>query len=150
MAESISVPAQTTFFAGYLDAVGRHYTDDQRLCALTAILATSGGSRASGTKVTVVGPVENMVKEFEREISRFLSTDPRKRLVFYLTEYFCWYRDFTSSCVCQRVTLEGEGITDEQLGFRLYIDNEHEVLFLAYWKDKSAMPNTWLERTRGE
>ena len=36
-----SVPSHTTYFAGYLDAVGRHYTDERRLCVLSAAVMPS-------------------------------------------------------------------------------------------------------------
>jgi hypothetical protein len=146
MAFEFSVPTHTTFFSGYLDAVGRQYTNE-RLCALTVRMAPTG-SPIEGLSVSNAAPVENMVKEFQADISRFLNADPKQRIVFYLVDYFCWYKEFSSSCDCYRVMVRGEGITDEQIGFRLNVDNEHDVVFLGYWRDSAAMPNTSLERTR--
>jgi hypothetical protein len=83
-------------------------------------------------------PVENMVREFERDISRFLKTDPKNRLLFYLTEYFSWYKDFSDTCECEKLRLEGGDLSDDHTAYRLFVDHEHEVLFLAHWKDKGA------------
>jgi hypothetical protein len=33
--------------------------------------------------------------------------------------------------------------------YRLFVDHKHEVPFLAYWKDKGAMSDKSVERTRG-
>jgi hypothetical protein len=146
MAFEFSVPTHTTFFAGYLDAVGRQYTNE-RLCALTVRMTSTGGS-LNGLEVSNASPVENMVREFQADISRFLNADPKHRVVFYLIEYFCWYKEFSTLCECQRVRVRGEGITDEQIGYRLNVNNEHDVVFLGYWRNSAAMPNTSLERTR--
>jgi len=134
---SFSVPSHTLRFEGYLDAVGRHYTDENRLCALTAALMPSRilGNHAIKTST----PVENMVREFERDISCFLNTDPRNRLLFYLTEYFCWYKNFSHACVCEKLRLEGGGISDDHTAYRLFVDHKYEVVFLAYWKDKELL-----------
>jgi hypothetical protein len=145
MAFDFSVPTHTTFFAGYLDAVGRQYTNE-RLCALT-VRTTPAGIPLDGLEVSNVSPIENMVREFQADISRFLNADPKQRVVFYLVEYFCWYKEFSTRCDCHRVTVRGQGITDEQIGFHLNVNNEHDVVFLGYWRDSAAMPNTSLERT---
>jgi len=89
-----------------------------------------------------------MVREFQSDISRFLNADPKQRLLFYLIEYFGWYRDFSTRCECQRVKIGGEGVTGEQIGFRLNVNGEHDVVFLGYWRDSAAMPNKSLEQTR--
>jgi hypothetical protein len=134
MAGEFSVPSHTIYFAGYLDAVGRHYTDEKRLCALIADVMPS--MILDGRAIKTTTPVENMVKEFERDISQFLNTDPRNRLLFYLTEYFGWYKDFSDTCVCEKLRLEGGGLPHDHTAYRLFVDHKHEVLFLAYWKDK--------------
>ena len=97
MAGEFSVSSHTTYFAGYLDAVGRHYTHEKRLCALTADGMPS--KIRDGLVVRATTPVENMVGEFERDISQFLNIDPKSRLVFYLTEYFGWYKASSDTCV---------------------------------------------------
>jgi hypothetical protein len=148
MAGEFSVPSHTIYFAGYLDAVGRHYTDEKRLCSLTAAVMPSKILDRLAIRTTT--PVENMVREFERDISRFLNTDPKNRLLFYLTEYFCWYKDFSDMCVCEKLRLEGGDLSHDHTAYRLFVDHKHEVLFLAYWKDKGAMPNNSLERSRPE
>ena len=48
-----------------------------------------------------------MVREFERDISQFLNTDPKNRLRFYLTEYFCLYKHSSDTCLCEKLRLEG-------------------------------------------
>ena len=135
MADEFSVPSHTIYFAGYLDAVGRHYTDEKRLCALTAALMPS--AILDGRTITTTTPVDNMVREFEHDISRFLNTDPRDRLVFYLTEYFSWYKDFSGTCVCEKLQLDGAGLPHHHVAYRLFVDHKHAVVFLASWKEKS-------------
>ena len=136
MGSEFSVPLHTLFFAGYLDAVGRHYTDDKRLCALTVTDAPS--KILDGYAIKTKTPVENMVREFDRDISRFLNTDPRDRLLFYLTEYFCWYKHISHTCECEKLQLEGGALSHDHIAYRLFVDHEHEVLFFAYWKDKET------------
>jgi hypothetical protein len=65
-----------------------------------------------------------------------VNTDPKNRLLFYLTEYFGWYRDFSDACECEKLRLEGGGLSHDHVAYRLLVDHKHEVLFLAYWKDK--------------
>jgi len=136
---SFSVPSHTLRFEGYLDAVGRHYTDEKQLCALTAALMPS--KILDNHAIKTASPVENMVREFERDISRFLNTDPRNRLLFYLTEYFCWYKDFSHACVCEKLRLEGGAISHDHIAYRLFVDRQYEVVFLAYRKDKEVLPS---------
>ena len=137
IASPFSVPSHTTYFADYLDAVGRHYTTDKRLCALT--VAVMPCTILDGFAIKAAMPVENMVREFEQDISLFLNSDPRNRLLFYLTEYFSWYKDFSDSCICERLKLEGEGDrSQDSIVNRLFVDHRHEVVFSASWKDKGA------------
>jgi hypothetical protein len=136
MTSEFSIQSHTLYFAGYLDAVGRCYTDEQRLCALT--VAVTPAITFDGYTIGTKTPVENMAREFEQDLSRFLSTDPRNRLLFYLTEYFCWYEHFSDTCECEKLRLEGDGISHNHIAYRLSVDHKHEVLFLAYWRDKAA------------
>lgn len=136
MAGEFSVPSHTVFFAGYLDAVGRHFTDDTRLCAMTATVMPT--NFLEGLAIVSALPVENMVKEFERDIAKFLHTDPKIGLLFYLTEYFDWYKQFSGSCNCEKVRLKGRDLPHGHIAYRLFIDHHHQVLFLGYWKDKGA------------
>jgi hypothetical protein len=96
MAWEFSVPSHTTFFAGYLDAVGRHYSDERRLCAISA--AVMPAEFREHLAIVNATPVDNMVRDFDRDIAKFLSTDSRNRLVFYLIEYCDWYKQFSDTC----------------------------------------------------
>jgi hypothetical protein len=133
VSSQFSVPTHTTYFAGYLDTVGRKFTDGRRLCALSVALMPS--AILTGLNILGATPVENVVKEFTRGISDFLNTDPRDRLVFYLIEYFVWYEEFSNTCVCEKLQLEGESHLSRHTAYRLFVDHEYEVIFLAYWKD---------------
>jgi hypothetical protein len=138
MADKFSVPSHTTYFAGYLDAVGRHFTDE-RLCVLSVSVMPS--NILDGIAIRTATPIENMVRDFERDISQFLNTDPKNRLVFYLTEYFSWYKHFSGTCACEKLRLEGAGLSPDYTCYRLFVDDKHEVLFLAYWKYKEVEAN---------
>ena len=139
MAYEFSVPSHTIFFAGYLDAVGRHYTDETRLCALTATVMPS--VILDGLTIRTATPVDNLVREFDRDISRFLNADSKNRLVFYLIEYLRWYQDFSETFECEQLQLDGGGLPHDHLAYRLLVDHKHEVLFLAYWKSKETISN---------
>jgi hypothetical protein len=132
MTTQFSVPTHTTYFAGYLDAVGRHFTDEKRLCALSVTLMPS----VILDRLTILAttPVEDMVRKFERDIADFLSTDPKSRLVFYLIEYFTWYKEFSDTCICEKLQLGGENELSRRTAYRLFVDHKYEVIFSAYWK----------------
>jgi Sigma-70 factor, region 1.1 len=118
--------------------VGRHYTDEKRLCAISAtVLPAEFMERREIVSAT---PVDDMVRVFQGDIVTFLNADPRNRLVFYLIEYFDWFKQFSDNCVCERVRVTGEGFPNEHIAYRLLINHTYEVLFLAYWMDKDAMP----------
>ena len=137
MDSPFAIPSHTTYLAGYLDEMVRHYTTEYRLCALT--IAVMPCSILDGFAIAVASPVEDMVREFEREMSVFLNTDPRSRLLFYLTEYFSWYKDFSESCVCEKLRLEGDGLSPDAVSYRLFVNHRHEVVFVASWKDKEVV-----------
>ena len=146
MAGNFSVPSHTTFLAGYLDAVGRHFTDGSRLCAITA--AVMPAEFLEGIAITSATPVENIVQEFDRDISQFLNADPRSGLLFYLMDYFDWYKQFSDNCLCEKLRLKGRDLPDDHIAYRLSIDHKHEVLFLGYWNDKGTTPINRLKRSR--
>ena len=131
MAAEFSVSSHTTYFAGYLDAVGRQFSTAARRCDLAAQLMPS--AMLDGIEVKSAMPVEKMVVDFEREISRFLNADPRNPLVFYLTEYFGWYDDFSDACTCEKLTLEGGQLSPDYFAYRLQVNHEYEVVFVASW-----------------
>src|ERR1700742_4584069 len=95
MSWQFSVADHAIFFNGYLDAVGRHYSDDKRLCALSAALAPSDFLQQ--LSISSRAPVSDMTRDFDREVSALLATDSSVRLIFYLVEYFEWFREFSSS-----------------------------------------------------
>jgi hypothetical protein len=135
MAVEFSVVSHTTYFSGYLDAVGRQFSTGTLRCDLVSRLSPS--NVLDGIAIKDAAPVEKMVVDFERNISRFLSADPRTPIVFYLTEYFGWYDDFSDMCTCERLTLEGGDLSPDHFAYRLKLNDEHEVIFLASWTPRS-------------
>ena len=133
MTSQFYVPTHTTYFSGYLDAVGRHFTDEKRLCALSIALMPS--TAFDGLAVLSATPVEKMIREFERDIADFLNIDPRSRLVFYLIEYFAWYEEFSATCVCEKLQFGGEDNFSRHFAYRLFVDHRYEVIFLAHWRN---------------
>lgn len=146
MAVEFSVPSHTTYFAGYLDAVGRQFSTATRLCMLTAQVQPS--MLLDGTTVKAATHVENMVVDFERDIASFLSADPRHPLVFYLTEYFGWYKDFSDTCSCEKLTLEGGNLSPDHFAYRLHVNQDQEVVFLASWGAWPCLTNRSSGRVR--
>jgi hypothetical protein len=126
------VPTHTTYFAGYLDAVGRRFTDEKWLCALSVALMPS--LVLDGLTIHATTPVENTVSEFQRDIADFLSTDPKSLLVFYLIEYFAWYEEVSDTCICEKLQLGGEDELSRRTAYRLFVDHKYEIIFSAYWK----------------
>ena len=53
--------------------------------------------------------------------------------MFYLTEYFGWYDEFSDACTCEKLTLEGGQLSPDYFAYRLHVNHEHEVVFLASW-----------------
>ncbi len=133
MPAQFSVPTHTTYFAGYLDATGRHFTDEKRLCALSVALMPS--QILDGLTILGFTPVANPIREFERDIADFLGADPKSRLAFYLIEYFTWYKEFSNTCVCEKLQVGGGHDVLRRIAYRLFVDDKYEVIFLAYWKD---------------
>jgi hypothetical protein len=134
MPVDFSVPSHTTYFAGYLDAVGRQFSAASRRCDLAVQMMPS--TMLDGISVKAAVPVEKMVVDFERDISRFLGANPRNPLVFYLIEYFGWYEDFSDACSCEKLTLEGGELSPDHFAYRLRVSHEHEVIFLASWRSR--------------
>ena len=142
MSHEFSITSHTTFFDGYLDAVGRHYSDERRLCAISVNLMPA--EFLVHLSIASDEPIENMVRDFERDIAKFLNTDSTNRLVFYLIEYFDWYRQFSDTCTCEKVQVRGSDFPDDYIAYRLFIDGAHEILFLGCWKGKNGSPNNRL------
>ena len=136
MGAQFSVSSHTTFFDGYLDATGRHYSGADRLCAMSAsIMPAPWLERLTLVSAT---PVEDMVGSFENDISRFLNTSPRTPLLFYLIEYFGWFKEYSATCSCEKVRLTGRGLSGGHVAYRLLIDQSQEVVFLGYWQARNA------------
>ena len=134
MAGEFSVPSHTTYFAGYLDAVGRKYSIQGRLCSLTAHVMPT--LLLDEFRIESATHVDRMTVQFEQDISRFLNADPKDPLVFYLVEYFGWYDDFSDTCTCEKLVLAGGGLSDDYVAYRLVVNGEHEVVFLASWDQR--------------
>jgi hypothetical protein len=131
MAAEFSVSSHTTYFAGYLDAVGRQFSTASQRCNLAVQVMPS--TMLDRFSVKSAHPVERMIGDFQHDICKFLGADPKAPLLFYLIEYFSWYNHFSDVCSCEKLSLEGEGLSPDHFAYRLKVNNQSEVVFLASW-----------------
>jgi len=117
------------YFAGYLDAVTRLYTTEKILYASAVILIPNNSSIEDqlDAKIIKEDKFQKMVI-FEKDISSFLSVDPKERMIFYLTEYFLWFKEFSNSCVCKKYVLSGNNIPDNHLVYKLFVNEKHHII----------------------
>ena len=126
-------------FDGYLDAVGRQFTTNETLVAVA--------SRILDRNVVVEDIINSKEYEFlemgnnsisfEKEISSFLNTDPKERLLFYLIEYFEWFKQFSETYTCKKLNLSGANAPDKYLGYLLNCNEHLKILIYIYEKAKN-------------
>ena len=134
---NLSVPEHTIYFSGYLDAVGRQYTTEDYLYCLNVRLIDDASIQSElGLSIVKCSDVADMVVDFETSISKILNTDPRERVIFYLIEYFMWYRDHFEKCVVKKLILQGDNLPENHLAYKLIINDSFEVLFLCFITEK--------------
>ena len=95
------------YFAGYLDAVTRLYTNEKILFTSVVINIPDNSSleKIIGAKIIKEESIKNMAS-FEKDVSLIFKDSSKERILFYLTEYFLWFREFTSSCECKKYYFE--------------------------------------------
>ena len=137
----LSIPEHTTFFSGYLDAVSRAYTNDQEKFFLGASIIPNGSSveNALAARIEDETDVSDMVVAFEEAVARFLGADPRERLLFYLVEYFSWFREAAASCACKQVSLQWDEPPIRYLAYSLKLDETYDVLVFFCVSDKDRV-----------
>ena len=119
----LSVPEHVTFLGGYMDAVGRVLTTDTELWALTARDANRcfEGNTVLGVAIRARSVVENWSREFGSLVDDFLGIDQRSRLGFYLIDYICWFREFTSNATCLKLDCDSLGGERPTIGQAVYL-----------------------------
>ena len=126
------------YFAGYLDAVGKQFSTNETLIASSSRIIdeqTTVEEVLSSTEYSFL-ELENNDSKFESEISSFLDTDPREKLLFYLVEYFDWFEHFSESYTCKKLALSGAGAPDKYLGYLLTCNKNINILIYIYEKPK--------------
>lgn len=126
-------------FDGYLDAVGRQLSTSETLIAVS--------TRLLNEQVVVEDIINSKEYEFlelesnnigfEKEISSFLNTDPRERLLFYLIEYFEWFERFSETYTCKKLRLSGANAPVKYLGYLLTCNTNINLFIYVYKKSKS-------------
>ncbi len=124
-----------TFLDGYMDAVGRAFTDDLVLYALTARwVKVDEMESVLGAAIIDRTPVVSWAREFNAVCTSFLQTDGRDRLTYYLVEYIEWFEAFHAGAKASR--LHCSPLPQDEIDGHRYlieIDAEHAVL-LIFWK----------------
>ncbi|MEA9579494.1 hypothetical protein VC218_11410 [Xanthomonas nasturtii] len=94
-----SIAHHVLFLSGYLDAVARSITTESMLCNISVHFSApdSNLNRAHGAKA-----IESWSTEFGSFADTFLAIDQQSRLGFYLVDYICWLRDFTTDAKCYK------------------------------------------------
>ncbi len=133
-----SIKEHTVYFAGYLDAVGRVYSNDKYLYGLSARRIPNDSSLEKKVNISIIESksIKNMVVHFEKAISELLKTDPRQRLLFYLIDYFSWFQEFSDSCVCEECVLSGEIVPENYKAFMLHINGSFDIFILLSIQEK--------------
>ncbi len=127
------------FFDGYLDAVSRQFSTDKSLIASSSRILDSEVCIADivSTNEYKLIRSENEDADFEREISKFLGADSKERLVFYLVEYFEWFKHYSETFSCEKLFLSGVDSPKNYLGYLLTCNEQIKVLVYVYEKTKS-------------
>ncbi len=127
------------YFAGYLDAVTRFYTTGKILYASAVILISDQSSIEEELDARIIK--EEKLKKmviFEKDISSFLDADSKERMLFYLTEYFLWFEDFSDSCECVKYVLSGKNIPTNHLAYKLLVNEKHHIIIYLSESKKAA------------
>lgn len=137
----IDVNNHTHFLNGYMDAIGQIYSNDETLCGMSASIIPKESSLENelDCKVIESKAIPDMVANFEEEISTLLNSDPRKRELFYLTEYFAWYEEYTNSCTCTSYTIKGENVPSQYVAYILNVNNTYQVLIYMFMANKREL-----------
>jgi hypothetical protein len=125
----INVKDHTQFVDGYMDAVGRYYTDDNVLVGINAQFLEENQTIESRLKCTIeaTNKVENFTSDFEREISNLLGVSPRERMLFYLIEYVMWFEEYTNSCKVLKHQLNGQNVKAVSTTYTLHINGNNDI-----------------------
>ena len=117
------------YFSGYLDAVTRLYTNEKVLFSSVVINIPDNSSleKMIDAKIIKEESIKNMVS-FEKDVSLIFKESSKERILFYLTEYFLWFREFTFSCECKKYYLEGKKIPEDHIAYKLFINEEFHIL----------------------
>ena len=136
----INVKEHTIFLNGYMDAVGRFYTNDKELVGITVQELENKTTLEEQLDCTIksTNEVEDITIDFEKTISGFLNVDPRERMIFYLTEYVMWYKEFTKSLKCYKHELIGENIPTIHAAYTLEVNNKHKIFIYLLRAIKNA------------
>ena len=80
----MDIADHTNYFAGYLDAVGRLYTNEEILCGMSAILMADGTSveKQLSCSVAEFKETSDMVRSFQESVSNLLGKNTRKGILF--------------------------------------------------------------------
>lgn len=128
-----------TFLDGYMDAVGRAFTNDAFLYALTACwVHVDDLEHVLGAVIVDRTPVTCWAREFHDVCTSFLQTDGCDRLTYYLIEYIEWFDAFQPGAKASR--LHCSPLPDDEIDGHRYlieIDAEHAAL-LIFWKKAKA------------
>ena len=126
-------------FDGYLDAVGRQFSTDENLVALSSrVLDNQVGidDVVSSKEYEFIRANSNDVS-FEKEINNFLGVNPKERLVFYLVEYFEWFKQFSETYSCEKLYLSSADAPNKYLGYLLTCNKKIKIFVYIYEKTKS-------------
>ena len=101
-----STQRHVLFLSGYLDAVARSVTTDATLCNLSATFSESGSTLGPAHGANMI---DNWNLEFGSFVDSFLGISQRSRIGFYLVDYICWLREFTTGAECYKSVGDASG-----------------------------------------
>ena len=131
---NIDVLNHTNFLCGYMDAVARGYSDSEYIIGLSCTTIPKNSSVENELSCEIISSkeVKNLSSSFCNEIEKLLNSDSREKVLFYLIEYLTWYKEYTVSCICNKLELSGKNIPSQHLAYLFHVNGEFNVLVYLF------------------
>jgi len=135
----INVKEHTYFINGYMDAVGRHYTDDNVLVGINAQLLESNQTIEDRLECSIkeTSDVKNFAADFENSISSLLGINTQERMLFYLIEYAMWFEEYTQSCIVKKHKIIGVNVKAISNIYSLHINEKYNIFIYMFKSTKN-------------
>ena len=113
-----------------MDATARVFTTETVLVSMWAEIIPNRQSLRSEMQAKIIGEnlVQDPVLHFENAVEDFLHVKATTRLLFYLVEYWMWFKEYTKSFKCFELSVEFSQPVIKQRVYILEVDEEYTIL----------------------